>query len=134
MSDPSSLDLGDVVARDVDEYIDSLDALEVVMLVFRESQQSWTPDQVAQKLRITVKVARRELDRMRARGIAVPDGQDGSAVRFAAADMDRAAAVARIAAAYGTRRIELINHVAAQTLKRIQSIANAFRLKKDDSE
>ena len=39
--------------------------------------------------------------------------------------------MARIAATYGTRRIELINYVASQTLKRIQSIADAFKLKKD---
>ena len=51
----------------------------------------------------------------------------------AISDPDRAAAVARIGAIYSTRRIELINYVATQTLKRIQSIADAFRIKKDDS-
>ena len=132
MSGQDSRDLADVVARDVDLYVDSLDSLEVVMLVFREPERAWTPEQVAQVLRISTRVARRELDRMRSRGIGKPDEEDATRTRFDAGDPERVAAVARIAATYGTRRIELINYVASQTLKRIQSLADAFRIKKGD--
>ena len=123
-------DLPDVVTRDVDLYIDNLDGLEVAMLLYREQARSWTPDQVVTHLRISTRVSRRELERMCTRGIAIL----GNAFRFDGSDPDRAAAVARIAAIYGTRRIELINYVASQTLKRIQSIADAFRIKKDDHD
>ncbi len=123
-------DLPDVVTRDVDLYIDNLDGLEVAMLLYREQARAWTVDQVASRLRISARVTRRELERMCARGIA----SLGDAFRFDGTDPDRAAAVARIAAIYGTRRIELINYVASQTLKRIQSIADAFRIKKDDHD
>jgi hypothetical protein len=123
-------DLPDVVTRDVDLYIDNLDGLEVAMLLYREQARSWTADQVATRLRISTRVSRRELERMCARGIA----SLGNAFRFDGSDPDRAAAVARIAATYGTRRVELINYVASQTLKRIQSIADAFRIKKDDHD
>lgn len=121
-------DLPDVVTRDVDQYIDNLDGLEVVMLLYREQPRAFTAEQVAAGLRISLPVTRRELERMRARGIATL----GDAFRFDSSDPERAAAVARIAAIYGTRRIELINYVASQTLKRIQSIADAFRIKKDN--
>ena len=131
MAGNEHLDLADVVARDLDLYVDSLDSLEVVVLIFRESTRSWSPEQVAQRLRITTRVARRELELMRGRGIAKPDADDPSRTQFDGGDPDRVAAVARISATYGTRRIELINHVASQTLKRIQSISDAFRLKKD---
>ncbi len=120
-------DLPDVVTRDVDLYIDNLDSLEVVMLLYREQARGWTADQVATRLKISARVARRELERMSTRGIAVLS----DAFRFDGSDPDRAAAVARVAAIYGTRRIELINYVASQTLKRVQSIADAFRIKKD---
>lgn len=126
------VDLADVVARDVDQYVDSLDSLEVVVLLFRDPGRAWSPEQVAQTLRISVRTARREIERMRTRGIARPvQGEDGR-LQFDTSDADKAAAVARIAATYGTRRIELINYVASQTLKRIQSISDAFRLRKDD--
>jgi hypothetical protein len=121
-------DLPDVVTRDVDLFIDSLDSLEVVMLLYREQSRGWTADQVATRLRISARVARRELERMSTRGIAIL----GDAFRFDGSDPERAAAVARIGAIYSTRRIELINYVASQTLKRIQSIADAFRIKKDE--
>jgi len=123
-------DLADVVTRDVDSFVDNLDSLEVVMLLYREQARTWTVDQVAARLKISFRVARRELDRMRGRGIARMDGED-LGFQFDLSDADRAAAVARIATAYGSRRIELINYVAAQTLKRIQSIADAFKVKKD---
>ncbi len=126
-------DLADVVRRDIDEHIDNLDSLEVAMLVFRDQARTWTPDQVAAALRISVRVARRELDRMRARGTLTLVG-DSSAFRFDVTDPDKAAAVARIASMYGSRRIELINYVASQTLKRIQSIADAFKVRKDHGE
>lgn len=125
-------DLADVVARDVDLYVDSLDSLEVVVLLFRDPGRAWSPEQVSQALRITIRTARRELERMRTRGIARPAADDDSKTQFDTSDTDRTAAVARIAATYGTRRIELINYVASQTLKRIQSISDAFRLRKDD--
>ena len=92
-----------------------------------------TPDQVATTLRISVRVARRELDRMRARGTLKIVGDD-SALQFDVTDPDKAAAIARIASMYGSRRIELINYVASQTLKRIQSIADAFKVRKDVGE
>lgn len=123
-------DLPDVVTRDVDLYIDNLDALEVVMLLYREQARGWTADQVATRLKISARVARRELERMSNRGIAIL----GDAFRFDGSDPDRAAAVARVAAIYGSRRIELINYVASQTLKRIQSIADAFKVRKDLGE
>jgi len=121
-------ELPDVVTRDVDLYIDNLDSLEVVMLLYREQARGWTADQVASHLKISARVARRELERMSTRGIAIL----GDAFRFDGSDPERAAAVARVAAVYGTRRIELINYVASQTLKRIQSIADAFKLRKDN--
>jgi hypothetical protein len=125
--------LADVVRRDIDEYVDNLDSLEVAMLVFRDQTQTWTPEQVAAALRISVRVARRELDRMRARGTAKVVGDD-PAFTFDISDPDKAAAMARIASMYGSRRIELINYVASQTLKRIQSIADAFKVRKDHGE
>lgn len=127
-----SSDLADVVRRDIDEHIDNLDSLEVAMLIFREQSRTWTADQVASALRISTRVARRELERMRVRG-TVKQIED-EAFGFDVSDPDKAAALARIASMYGTRRIELINHVAAQTLKRIQSIADAFKVRKDHGE
>jgi len=100
------------------------------MLLFRDQTRAWTTDQVASKLRISHRVARRELERMRGRGIARTEGEE-PVFQFDVSNADKTAAVARIATAYGTRRIELINYVAAQTLKRIQSIADAFKISKE---
>ncbi len=69
---------------------------------------------------------------MRARGTVAVVGDD--AFQLEVADHDKSAALVRIASMDGTRRIELINYVASQTLKRIQSIADVFKLRKDHGE
>ena len=127
-------DLPREVAQTVDTYVDSLVGLEILLLLFREQGRGWTSQQAAEQLRIPVAGARRELDLMVSRDLARTrvDGAGSEPVfQFDPADDDRAEAVHRIADAYGSRRIALINHVASQALNRIRSIADAFRLKKD---
>ena len=101
------------------------------MLLFRERSRAWTPEEVAGALRLPVRIVRRELERLRARGTAKALG-DERGFQFDGSDAEKAAALARIAALYAERRIELINYVASKTLKRIQSIADAFKLGKDE--
>jgi hypothetical protein len=67
---------------------------------------------------------------MRGRGTAQATGDDRS-FRLDASDPDKTKALARIEQLYAERRIDLLNYVASQTLKRIQSIADAFKLRKD---
>lgn len=128
-------DLPRDVAQTVDTYVDSLVGLEILLLLFREPERGWTAEQAAEQLRIPVAGARRELDLMVLRNLAQAHvhggGNDEPVFQFAPADEEGALAVHRIADAYGSRRIALINHVASQALNRIRSIADAFRLKKD---
>jgi len=123
------------LVRAVDLLVDSLDALELLILVAREPEELWAPDQVAARLRVGMQEARRALDRMRRRGLVAAEGGDGddaAAYRFAPADAERAAAASEILTAYGNRRIELINHVAARAFERMLSASGASR-PRDDS-
>ena len=123
------------LVRAVDLLVDSLDGLELLILVAREPDQLWAPARVAERLRVGTHEARRALDRMRRRGLVVVedgDGDDAPAYRFAPADEQQAAAANDILSAYGNRRIELINHVAARAFERMLSATGASR-PRDDS-
>lgn len=112
------------VKQAVAVLVDSLDHLQVLLLLFRGRERSFSIADVAMAVGIQEVGARRELEKMRGRSLATLEGE---AYRYApAADLD--ADVARIAAAYGTHRIGLINHVASRAIQRIRALADAFRL------
>lgn len=122
-------DLPDAVKRAVADLIDSLDGLEVLLLLYRGRSRSFTAADVAIAVGIQEAAARRQLERMKHRRLAVPDGT-ADALRYAPADEALEAQVETIAAAHGRQRIALINHVASSALQRIRALADAFKLGK----
>jgi hypothetical protein len=118
------------VKQAVASLVDSLDHLQVLLLLYRGRERAFAIADVAMAVGIQEAGARRELEKMRGRGLAVLEGE---AYRYAPApalDPD----VARIAAAYGSHRIGLINHVASRAIQRIRALADAFRLGKGNKD
>lgn len=110
------------IARSIDLLVDSLHGLEALLALYRETDRTWTAAQLAKHLRISPRVAAEELERLQARGVA-ESGSDGRELvfRYRPVDSIHAAHVARIAEAYTTRRIEMINHVASSRLRRVRA-------------
>jgi hypothetical protein len=121
-------DIPEDVAGFLDTYVDSLNSLEALLVVAREPLRSWTAAQVAAHLGVVVGAAQRELDRCVRLGLMVQDGGAVPVYLFKPGDPARAEAVARIAACYRSHRVGVINHVASRAIKRIQALADAFRV------
>lgn len=110
------------VARSIDLLVDSLNGLEALLALYRETDRTWTANQLAKRLRISPRAASHELERLRARGVAEGESDGNELVfRYRPVDSIHAAHVARIAEAYATRRIETINHVASSRLRRVRA-------------
>jgi predicted ArsR family transcriptional regulator len=110
------------VARSIDLLVDSLIGLEALLALYRETDRIWTAADLARQLRISMRAARHELERLRARGVAEADSDGNELVfRYRPVDSIHADHVARIAEAYATRRIETINHVASSRLRRVRA-------------
>lgn len=107
------------VAEAVELLVDSLDSLQVVILLASEQDRSWSAELVAERLHLPPGVARKALRHAHARGLAAI-GPGAAGYRFAPVDGARARAAARLLDFYGSRRIELINHVAARALGRMR--------------
>ncbi len=120
-------ELPEEVAREVDEYINSLECLEVLLLLYREAGRVWSIEQVAGELRIKSDTAARHLERMASLGLLEAENPTGD-FRFQPVDEARASGARIIVDAYATRRIALINHIASRALSRIRSLADAFRV------
>lgn len=120
-------ELPEEIAREVDEYINSLECLEVLLLLYREAGRVWSIEQVAGELRIKSDTAARHLERMASLGLLEAENPSGE-FRFHPVDDARASGARIIVDAYATRRIALINHIASRALSRIRSLADAFRV------
>jgi len=120
-------ELPEEIASEVDKYVDSLECLEVLLLMYREAARVWSIDQVAGELRIKSDTAARHLERMASLGLLEAENPTGD-FRFHPADEARASGARIIVDAYATRRIALINHIASRALSRIRSLADAFRM------
>jgi hypothetical protein len=123
---PPASELPEAVTSAVSCLAKTLDELEVLLLLYRGREQTWTAEQVAQSLGMTEKCAGEQLVLMQARGLAGPAG--GGAVRYSPGTRD--ADVALIAETYRTRRLTLVNQVAAAALDRLQSFADGFRFRR----
>ena len=120
-------ELPEEIAREVDQYIDSLEGLEVLLLMCRDAGRVWSAEQIAGELRIKPGTAARHLERMASLGLLEAENPSGN-FRFYPADEARASGARIIVEAYATRRIALINHIASRALSRIRSLADAFRM------
>jgi hypothetical protein len=123
-----SAGVSDEVVVLLEAYVESLYGLEIIVAIAREPERSWTVERTAGLLGSTSSSAQRELERLVALGLMAGDA--GTGYRFAPDDPTKADAVARITEAYSTSRVSVINHVASRAIKRIQALADAFRLGK----
>jgi hypothetical protein len=121
------------VAELLDQYVDSLNSLELIVAAATKPSRSWTANDAATHLGIPVSSAQRELERCVRLGLLTVDRGDLVVHRFAPSDPTKLEAVQRIVACYRSDRVGVINHVASRAMKRIEALANAFRLggKKD---
>jgi hypothetical protein len=112
------------------EQIETLEGLEIVLLLQRTPSRGWPAVDVAQELRITAESAGSRLTKLMARGFATATGEGSErSYQFAPSTPELAKDVADLAAAYATARLTVINHLASRQLDQIRSFANAFKLR-----
>jgi hypothetical protein len=120
------------VQRFLQTHIDSIEKLEVLLLLRAQASRTWTGAAVAQQLRIAEDSARRRLDDLCERALLACEQQDS--FRYAPLASSDALAVDELAATYAQRRVSVISFIFSQPMDRIRSFADAFRLKKDRSD
>lgn len=111
------------------DCIDSVEQLEILVLLHRERDRRFAAAEVSQELRTNVDSTRERLDELVARGLAAAADVDGA--RRYALLQDREAAVAAVAEAYAARRVSVITFIVTKPVERIRSFADAFRLRRD---
>lgn len=122
----------DEFCRFVQTAVPSVDAAELLLFLSRESQRWWHPAELAARLRPATAVsdtdAARYLDQFQATGL-IAVGPD-KLLQYRPADETLAAHVAMLAQAYKERPVTLFRVIYALRDLKIQSFADAFKLRK----
>lgn len=120
--------------RFMTEFVHSYEQLEVLLLLYRQSAESWSAEDVAKQLKIAPESAAGTLDTLQARGLLVARAGTVSTFRYGPESQALAASVAEFARAYADGPIVVIEFMSANAIDRVRSsalktFAEAFRFR-----
>ena len=109
------------------EHIRSVWALELLLLLKRDPERRWTPDELVRELRASGPLISSNLEALERAGLSACDEDGRCRYAPAAALLDKLCN--ELEAAYRERPVALINVIASPPDK-LQSLADAFRIRK----
>ena len=123
----AEVSLPDDVRRLIESHIDSVEQLEILLLLARTPGRGWSAGEVASELRITGSSAETRLADLRRRAL-VAEVSSG-AFAFDGRSSGTEATVRRLADAYKERRVAVITYIFSKPRDSIQAFADAFKVK-----
>lgn len=114
-------------AQFIARYIQSVEQLEILILLRLDRERAWTPAELATQMRTSEGSAFARLVKLTEDGLVTKDEQ--GRYRFARLEPDLDAQVAAVATAYVTRRHMIIDAIFASPQDKLSVFADAFRLR-----
>jgi len=111
------------------QHVESLAQLEALLQMRQEPQRSWKSAELSQQLRIAPDMCEGILVDLQRRGF-VENADDGYRYRPQSADADRL--LANLADVYQQRRVAVITEIYSKPVHKVQTFADAFRLRRED--
>jgi predicted ArsR family transcriptional regulator len=122
------------VQRFITAHIDSLEKLEVLLLLRARQERAWSAEAVSRELRITESSASKRLRDLDAGGLVASDAASPPGYRYSPARPEDEQDVAQVAEAYAERRVSVISFIFSRPLENVRGFADAFRLKRDKDD
>ena len=110
-------------------YIDSLEQLEVLLLLRSRADRTWRAAEVSKELRTAERSAGVRLASLAAAGLLKEDPP--GAYRYAPRTGDLDVAAGELAEAYAVRRIAITNLIFSRPLDQVRTFADAFKIVED---
>jgi hypothetical protein len=123
--------LPESVQRLVAQRIDSVEMLQVLLVLHDDRGRTWTAAQAAQAASLDGVAATRQLVLLRQRGFLTVEMTEDAAYRYGPQGELREAAD-DLVKCYRARPLEVLSLVAARPLRRLRMFADAFRMRGDD--
>jgi predicted transcriptional regulator len=118
----------DAVLSFVDRHIESLEHLEILLLLAAQDR-SWSAAEIFQKIQSSQASVDQRLQSLVTAGLLARD--ETGRFRFSPKDEATRNLVKDLADAYRTRRVRIIEAIYTRKTDAVQSFANAFKFRKD---
>jgi hypothetical protein len=118
------------VVRFVHDWVDRIETLEVLVLLHSDPSREWTIPELSTHMRSSALASRIAIDRLVAMG-AVAERPNGYAFHPKTADLDQH--LSNLVACYREKRTAVVAAIFNRPSDAVRSFAEAFRIKKDDS-
>jgi predicted ArsR family transcriptional regulator len=122
------------VQRFISTHIDSIEKLEVLLLMRSHASREWSAREVSQELRITEASASARLEDLAARRFLVMKEGSPPSYRFSPASLEDEQDISALQETYSMRRVSVISFIFSKPLDKVRGFADAFRLKRDKDD
>ncbi|WP_224363701.1 hypothetical protein [Hyalangium versicolor] len=122
------------VQRFIATHIDSIEKLEVLLLMRSRAEREWTARDISQELRIMESSAAARLEDLSTRRLLVKAEGSPALYRYSPASSEDAQDIAQLQDTYSTRRVSVISFIFSKPLDKVRGFADAFRLKRDKDD
>jgi hypothetical protein len=126
--------LPDIVREFIIEHIDSVEQVEILLLLLQKTGRTWTAESMAKELRIAVSSAATRLADLKKLGLVAPVEGAPSEYRYAPRTPALDETVRGLSDAYSERRVTVINLIFSKPIDKIRTFADAFRLRREDDD
>ena len=124
-------DISPRIVAFITDYIDSLEQLEVLVLVMESPSKWWDPVSIGAALGIDQGAARSALERLASRNVLEIAVTGDVRYRFQPGNQELCRVVEEFAAAWRSHRLAVIQLVSRQASPGIRNFAKAFRITRD---
>ena len=121
-----------VVKEFIADHINSVEQLEVLLLLHRRREATWGAAEVGRELRIDQSWAAAQLEDLSTRGLLARTQAAAPLYQYGPATPALEQAVGALAATYAERRVTVISLIFAKPNDNIRTFADAFRFRKDE--
>lgn len=122
--------LSEEVKKFVTEQINSLEQLEILLLLHSRREKEWTAQQVSDELRLSQASVAIRLADLQKKGLLVAKEASAPLYRYAPQKPEIEPIVDSLVKLYPDYRFTVINLIFSKPLDKIKTFANAFKLRK----
>ena len=126
--------LPDEIKTFIVKHIDSVGKLEVLVLLSKAPDLRWTCARVSRELRSNDTAVSKQLNELASDGLISVEKQSDPLYFFQAKTPELQESLKKLLAFYSTYQMRVIHFIYNRPIHKIQSFADAFRIRKDNSD
>lgn len=133
MKQPADEPIPEIVRRFIIEHINSVESLEILLLLSAGTLQEYTAEEVSRTLRTSLESATARLKELHRSKLLVTVENEGSPKYRFDPTNPGAGIVGDLEKIYKTRRVSVISFIYSNPTDPLRAFSDAFRLRKDES-